>query len=255
LHSVTPIEQLPQQRRARFLFVVGEIAPAMASVRLRGPANRTLNGSARYVRAKNSLLDQTKIPFQTRQGGPSIGELEVIPRGDSLFESGRTQSISTNPSVSLSRKREPVTRTFTPSVTPATVVYKTLSVDGLNIAYREAGSPTSPKLVLFHGWPSSSHQYRHLIHELAGRFHVLSPDYPGFGNSDAPDPEAFEYTFDNIAKVIGKFLDKKGFTRFGMFVQDYGGPVGFRIVTKNPESLEWLIIQNTNAYEVSFSEA
>jgi pimeloyl-ACP methyl ester carboxylesterase len=135
------------------------------------------------------------------------------------------------------------------------VTYKTLSIDGLNIAYREAGDLVNPKLVLLHGFPSSSHQYRNLIPSLADRFHVISPDYPGFGNSDSPDPAKFAYTFDNLAEVTRRFLEQKGFDRFGMYVQDYGGPVGFRIVTQKPEALEWLIIQNTNAYEVGFTDA
>ena len=144
---------------------------------------------------------------------------------------------------------------YAPAALPATVTYKTLSVDGLNIAYREAGNPSHPKLVLLHGFPSSSHQYRNLIPALADRFHVISPDYPGFGNSDAPDPAEFAYTFDHLAEVIEHFLDQKGFRRFGLYAQDYGGPVGFRIVAHQPEALEWLIIQNTNAYEVGFTAA
>ncbi len=142
-----------------------------------------------------------------------------------------------------------------PAILPRTVVYNSLLVDGLNIAYREAGDPANPKLVLLHGFPSSSHQYRNLIPALADRFHVISPDYPGFGNSDFPDPAKFSYTFDKLAEVVEHFLDKKGFHRFGLYVQDYGGPVGFRIVTKKPGLLEWLIVQNTNAYEVGFTEA
>jgi pimeloyl-ACP methyl ester carboxylesterase len=138
--------------------------------------------------------------------------------------------------------------------TPA-VTYKTINVDGIDIAYREAGDASSPKLVLLHGFPSSSHQYRNLIPALADRFHVVSPDYPGFGNSDTPDPAKFSYTFDKLAEVVGRFLKLKGFDRFGMFVQDYGGPVGFRIVSEKPELLEWLIIQNTNAYEIGFTAA
>jgi pimeloyl-ACP methyl ester carboxylesterase len=144
---------------------------------------------------------------------------------------------------------------FVPTVFPKNVKYSTLSVDGLNIAYREAGQPGSPKLVLLHGFPSSSHQYRNLIPALADRFHVISPDYPGFGNSDIPDPQIFAYTFDKIAEVIGHFLAQKGFDRYGLFAQDYGGLVGFRIVTDKPEALEWLIIQNTNAYEIGFTAA
>ena len=135
------------------------------------------------------------------------------------------------------------------------VKYGSLEVKGLNIAYREAGDETSPKLVLLHGFPSSSHQYRDLVRELADGFHVIAPDYPGFGLSDVPDPATYEYTFDAIADVIEEFLKLKGFERYGLYVQDYGGPVGFRIAGRNPRALEWLIVQNSNAYEVGFTEA
>jgi pimeloyl-ACP methyl ester carboxylesterase len=138
---------------------------------------------------------------------------------------------------------------------PIIVRYQAAVVGGLNIAYREAGNPQNPKLVLLHGFPASSHQYRNLIPALADSFHVVAPDYPGFGNSDIPDPQDFAYTFDRLAEIMAKFLKQKGFDRYGLFVQDYGGPVGFRIVTGNPDALEWLIIQNTNAYEEGFTEA
>src|ERR1035438_6439296 len=135
------------------------------------------------------------------------------------------------------------------------VLFKNIEVDGLNIFYREAGDPASPKLVLLHGFPSSSHQYRNLIPLLAEKFHVISPDYPGFGNSDMPDPASFAYTFDKTSEIMEAFLEKVGFTHFGMYVQDYGGPVGFRIVGRHPSWLEWLIIQKTNAYDVGFTAA
>ena len=135
------------------------------------------------------------------------------------------------------------------------VTYGRIPVDGLNIAYREAGDPANPKLVLLHGFPSSSHQYRDLIRALSDRFHLIAPDYPGFGLSDVPDPATFAYTFDRIADMIERFLALKGFDRYGLFAQDYGGPVGFRIVERQPDALEWLIIQNTNAYEVGFTAA
>jgi pimeloyl-ACP methyl ester carboxylesterase len=108
-------------------------------------------------------------------------------------------------------------------------------------------------MVLLHGFPSSSHQYRDLIRSLSDRFHVIAPDYPGFGNSDTPDPDKYAYTFDNLAAVTEKFLAAKGFDRYGLYVQDYGGPVGFRIVGRHPEALEWLVVQNSNAYEVGFT--
>jgi pimeloyl-ACP methyl ester carboxylesterase len=144
--------------------------------------------------------------------------------------------------------------TSTPAETPK-IAFGTVKLDGLNIAYREAGDAANPKLVLLHGFPSSSHQYRDLIRVLADRFHVIAPDYPGFGNSDSPDPASYAYTFDNLSMIIEHFLDAKGFSRYGLFVQDYGGPVGFRIVGRRPEALEWLIIQNSNAYEVGFTSA
>ncbi|HEY9507035.1 MAG TPA: alpha/beta fold hydrolase [Gemmatimonadales bacterium] len=135
------------------------------------------------------------------------------------------------------------------------VRYGSLDVDGLSIAYRESGRPGAPKLVLLHGFPASSHQYRNLVQALADRFHVLAPDYPGFGLSDRPDPATWPYTFDHLAEVTERFLALKGFEHYGLFVQDYGGPVGFRIVSRRPEALEWLIIQNSNAYEEGFTAA
>lgn len=135
------------------------------------------------------------------------------------------------------------------------ITYGTIKLDGLNIAYREAGDPANPKLVLLHGFPASSHQYRDLVRVLADQFHVIAPDYPGFGNSDIPDPATYTYSFDNISTVVEAFLKAKRFEHYGLFVQDYGGPVGFRIIDRHPEALEWLIIQNTNAYEVGFTAA
>ena len=137
----------------------------------------------------------------------------------------------------------------------AQVTFGSIEIDGLNIAYREAGDPRNPKLVLLHGFPASSHQYRNLVPALADRFHVIAPDYQGFGNSDRPDPATYAYTFDGIALTIEKFLAAKGFKRYGMFVQDYGGPVGFRIAGRQPDGLEWLIVQNSNAYEEGFTAA
>jgi len=152
----------------------------------------------------------------------------------------------------------PARSTAAPSPAAGLVVpvrYGTVPVDGLDIAYREAGDPASPKVVLLHGFPASSHQYRNLVRTLADRFHVIAPDYPGFGNSASPDPATYAYTFDGIADVIEAFLRAMGFDRYGLYVQDYGGPVGFRIVGRRPEALEWLIVQNSNAYEVGFTPA
>ena len=135
------------------------------------------------------------------------------------------------------------------------IPHKTALVDGLSVFYREAGVPGAPKLVLLGGFPASSHQFRNLIPALADRFHVLSPDYPGFGNTDMPDPASFPYTFDRLSEIVEGLLVKTGFTRAGFFMQDYGGRVGFRILGRRPEWLEWLILQNTNAYEEGFTAA
>ncbi len=144
---------------------------------------------------------------------------------------------------------------MSPPTDPAmnAVLHKTIDIDGLSIFFREAGRRGAPKLVLLHGFPASSHQYRTLIPALAERFHVIAPDYPGFGNSAMPDPASFSYTFDRTSEIIEALLDKLGFSRFGLYMQDYGGPVGMRIVTRRPDWLEWLIVQNTNAYEIGFT--
>src|SRR6516225_316065 len=120
----------------------------------------------------------------------------------------------------------------TSPVSAKQVRYGSIKVDGLHIAFREAGDPDNPKLVLLHGFPSSSHQYRNLIEALADDFYVIAPDYQGFGNSDVPDPASYKYTFDALAATTEKFLAAKNFRRYGMYVQDYGGPVGFRIATR-----------------------
>jgi pimeloyl-ACP methyl ester carboxylesterase len=144
---------------------------------------------------------------------------------------------------------------YVPDATETTVRMGTTDVEGLNVFYREAGKFGKPKLVLLGGFPASSHQFRNLVPALAAKFHVLAMDYPGFGNTDMPDPAKHPYTFDKISEVVETFLRMKEFTRFGLYVQDYGGPVGFRILARNPDWLEWLIIQNTNAYEVGFTAA
>jgi pimeloyl-ACP methyl ester carboxylesterase len=111
------------------------------------------------------------------------------------------------------------------------------------------------KLVLLHGFPASSYQYRNLIQALANVFHLIAPDYQGFGTSDIPDPATYRYSFDAISETMENFLAAKGFDHYGLFVQDYGGPVGFRIVARNPKALDRLIVQNSNAYEEGFTAA
>lgn len=135
------------------------------------------------------------------------------------------------------------------------IYYKTVEVNGVNIAYREAGDLSKPTLVLLHGYPSSSHQYRKILNGLSDEYHLIAPDYPGFGNSDFPSPDAFEYTFDNIATTIDIFLEKKEITTYGLMMHDYGSPIGFRIATKHPERVFAIITQNGNAYEEGLGEA
>ncbi len=123
------------------------------------------------------------------------------------------------------------------------------SVRGLRIFYREAGAKTSPTIVLLHGFPSSSHMFRDLIPQLAGKFHVIAPDYPGFGYSDAPEAGEFDYTFDNLAAHVEELLfGALGLKRFSIYVQDYGAPVGYRIAAKHQDAIEGIVAQNGNAY-------
>jgi pimeloyl-ACP methyl ester carboxylesterase len=131
--------------------------------------------------------------------------------------------------------------------------YRTATVDGLKLFYRAAGSPEHPTLLLLHGFPSSSHMFRNLIPLLADRFHVVAPDLPGFGFSDAPDRTAFKYTFDNLAGVIGSFVDALGLRRYAIYVFDYGAPVGFRLALARSQQVAAIISQNGNAYEEGLS--
>jgi pimeloyl-ACP methyl ester carboxylesterase len=133
------------------------------------------------------------------------------------------------------------------------VFYRTAKVEGLNLFYREAGPKDAPAVVLLHGFPSSSHMFRNLIPVLATRYHVIAPDYPGFGYSDAPAADGFEYTFDHLANVVDRFLEQKGIARYSIYIQDYGSPVGFRLATAHPERVQAIISQNGNAYEEGLS--
>jgi pimeloyl-ACP methyl ester carboxylesterase len=123
------------------------------------------------------------------------------------------------------------------------------TVRGLKVVYREAGSKTSPTIVLLHGFPSSSHMFRDLIPQLADKFHVIAPDYIGFGYSDAPEVSNFDYTFDNLAAHVEELLfGILGLKKFSIYVQDYGAPVGYRIASKHPDAIEGIVVQNGNAY-------
>ena len=132
--------------------------------------------------------------------------------------------------------------------------HRFLEVDGLKIFYREAGSDTSPALLLLHGFPTSSHMFRNLIPALADDYHVVAPDLPGFGFSEAPDRAQFRYTFDHLADVIDRFTAVARLARYAIYVFDYGAPVGFRLATGHPERITAIISQNGNAYEEGLSE-
>ena len=134
------------------------------------------------------------------------------------------------------------------------IAYRTADVDGLSVFYREAGAPDAPTLLLLHGFPSSSHMFRELIPLLAGQFHLVAPDLPSFGKSDMPKPDAFDYTFDHLADVIDRFTEVLGLDRFGIYVFDYGAPVGFRIAARHPDRITAIISQNGNAYEDGLSD-
>lgn len=133
-------------------------------------------------------------------------------------------------------------------------MYKTINIDDVEIFYREAGPVDAPTILLLHGFPTSSHMFRNLIPALADRYHVLAPDYPGFGNSAQPEMEKFSYTFDNLANVMDRFTEALGINTFSLYLMDYGAPIGFRLAAKHPERVESLIVQNGNAYAEGLRE-
>lgn len=133
--------------------------------------------------------------------------------------------------------------------TAARVAYRTVKIDGLDIFYREAGPKDAPVILLLHGFPTSSHMFRNLIPVLADEFHLVAPDYPGYGYSSMPTVNEFAYTFDNLADVIEKFTEKVGLKEYTLYVMDYGAPVGYRLATRHPDRVQGLVVQNGNAYE------
>ncbi len=128
------------------------------------------------------------------------------------------------------------------------VTYRTVTIDDVDIFYREAGDPSRPTILLLHGFPTSSHMFRELITELADEYHLVAPDYPGYGFSSMPAVDEFDYSFDNIAQIIEQFTDTIGLDRYSLYLMDYGAPIGFRIATARPERIDALIVQNGNAY-------
>ena len=127
--------------------------------------------------------------------------------------------------------------------------YRTVRIDGFELFYREAGPANAPVVLLLHGFPASSFMYRDLMNQLAGKFRLVAPDYPGFGYSAAPSTKEFDYTFDRLADVIEKFTDRIGLDKYAIYMQDFGGPVGFRLASRRSERVSALIVQNANAYE------
>ena len=139
-----------------------------------------------------------------------------------------------------------------PGATPRTddaIHYRSQSIDGVRLFYREAGRADAPTIVLLHGFPSSSHMFRNLIPALQGRYHVIAPDYPGFGHSDAPDRTRFKYSFATFTDHVDALLQRLKVERYSLYVMDYGAPVGYRRALKHPERVTALVVQNGNAYE------
>src|SRR5271155_5570477 len=136
----------------------------------------------------------------------------------------------------------------------AVILFKRAEVNGFKIFYREAGEPQAPAVLLLHGFPTSSHMFRNLIPQLADNYHVIAPDLPGFGFSDAPSHDVFVYTFENVAKVMGDFVDQMGLKKFAVYIFDYGAPTGLRIALRFPERVSAIITQNGNAYVEGLSK-
>lgn len=132
--------------------------------------------------------------------------------------------------------------------------FRTVSIDGLDIFYREAGSRDNPTILLLHGFPTSSHMFRNLIPALADKFHLVAPDYPGYGHSSMPSANEFDYSFDHLAEIMEKFITAIDLKSYSLYVMDYGAPVGYRIAAKHPARVQTLIVQNGNAYEEGLRE-
>src|SRR5215469_6798178 len=141
-----------------------------------------------------------------------------------------------------------------PARTRYPVHYQTVSIDGLEIFYREAGPENAPVILLLHGFPTSSNMFRNLIPRLAGSFRLIAPDYPGFGQSSTPDRGSFAYTFENLTNVVDALVERLGLDRFSLYVMDYGAPVGYRLALRRPDRVQALIVQNGNAYDEGLLE-
>ena len=141
------------------------------------------------------------------------------------------------------------------TATATAIRYRSVQIDDLKIFYREAGPAGAPTLLLLHGFPTSSHMFRNLIPALADRYHVVAPDYPGYGQSDAPPADQFDYSFDNLARIIDKFTEQLGLQRYALYVQDYGAPIGYRLASTHPDRITAIVVQNGNAYDEGLDNA
>jgi len=157
-------------------------------------------------------------------------------------------------SVSALPQKAEVPTTTTEKPDPTRTLYKTVKIEGLDIFYREAGPQNAPTILLLHGFPTSSHMFRNLIPALSDKYHVVAPDYPGFGNSSMPTVEEFNYTFDHLAQIVETFTVKLGLKKYSIYLMDYGAPVGFRLAVKHPDRVQTLIVQNGNAYTEGLRE-
>jgi len=188
------------------------------------PTGRPLQSAGRMVSGLGVAVSVVSLLASTPAG------LEASERGQAPVGGGATPSAKATPA-------------------PYPTLHKTVRVAGLEIFYREAGPKGAPTILLLHGFPTSSHMFRALIPALSDQYHVVAPDYPGFGHSAIPPVDQFEYTFDRLADIMDQFVQQLGLTQYSLYVMDYGAPVGFRLAVKHPERVQALIVQNGNAYE------
>ena len=166
-----------------------------------------------------------------------------------LIGAAYVKAPSTDPGTSVNETNTAPRPTFA-----SQVHYRSTTIDDVEVFYREAGSRENPTVLLLHGFPTSSHMFRNLIPALAGDYHLIAPDYPGFGNSSMPAVDEFDYTFDRLAEIIESLVDQLDLDSYSVYVMDYGAPVGYRLAAKYPERVESLIVQNGNAYDEGLRE-